>query len=53
MTVLARVGVRSGSNSQEIAMEAYNVVRFKVKPGQEKAFIDYHKKAPTFAGMLR
>ena len=33
-------------------MEAYNVVRFKVKPGQEKAFIDYHKKAPTFAGML-
>ncbi len=33
-------------------MTAYNVVRFKVKPGQEQAFIDIHKKAKAFAGML-
>ncbi len=33
-------------------MIAYNAVRFKVKPGQEQAFIDYHKKAPKLAGML-
>ena len=33
-------------------MTAYNVVRFKVKSGQEQAFIDIHKKAKAFAGML-
>lgn len=32
-------------------MSAYNVVRFKVKPGHEQAFIDIHKSAPAFAGM--
>jgi hypothetical protein len=26
-------------------MPAYNVVRFRTKPGQEQAFIDAHKKA--------
>ncbi len=26
-------------------MEAFNVVRFRVKPGQEQAFIDAHRKA--------
>ena len=32
-------------------MTAYNVVRFKVKPGQETAFVALHKKAPLFEGM--
>ena len=32
-------------------MTAYNVVRFKVKPGQEQKFIDAHKNAPTIEGM--
>lgn len=32
-------------------MTAYNVVRFKVKPGQEQKFIDAHKKMPEIAGM--
>ncbi len=26
-------------------MTAYNIVRFRTKPGQEQAFIDAHKKA--------
>jgi len=33
-------------------MTAYNVVRFKVKPGQEQKFIDTHKNAPAIEGML-
>ena len=33
-------------------MTAYNVVRFKVKPGQEQAFINAHKNAPAIEGML-
>ena len=33
-------------------MTAYNVVRFKVKPGQEQKFIDAHKSAPAIEGML-
>ena len=32
-------------------MTAYNVVRFKVKPGQEQKFIDAHKNAPSIEGM--
>jgi hypothetical protein len=32
-------------------MTAYNIVRFKVKPGQDKAFLDAHKKLEGFAGM--
>ena len=32
-------------------MGAYNVVRFRVKPGCEQRFIDAHKKArPAFKG---
>ncbi len=32
-------------------MEAYNVVRFKVKPGQEAKFIEMHKNFPKRPGM--
>lgn len=32
-------------------MTAYNVVRFKVKAGQEQKFIDAHKNLPDMAGM--
>ena len=32
-------------------MKAYNVVRFKVKLGQEAAFIDKHKNFPKEPGM--
>jgi len=32
-------------------MKAYNVVRFKVKPGQETKFVDMHKTFPKIAGM--
>ena len=32
-------------------MTAYNVVRFKVKSGQEQKFIDMHKNLPDLAGM--
>jgi hypothetical protein len=32
-------------------MTAYNVVRFKVKPGQEQKFIDMHKNLPNLDGM--
>lgn len=32
-------------------MTAYNVVRFKVKPGQEQAFLEYHKNAAALDGM--
>lgn len=31
-------------------MRAYNVVRFKVKPGQEEAFIAAHRAATGFPG---
>jgi quinol monooxygenase YgiN len=34
-------------------MTAFNVVRFRVKPGQEKAFIDHHKKAELNAKGFR
>jgi hypothetical protein len=35
-------------------MTAYNVVRFKVKPGRDQEFIDAHKDAdPDFDGMRR
>lgn len=33
---------------------AFNIVRFRVKPGREQDFIDAHRKAdPTFKGFLR
>ena len=35
-------------------MTAFNVVRFRVKPGREEQFLDEHRKArPGFQGMLR
>jgi quinol monooxygenase YgiN len=35
-------------------MQAFNVVRFRVKPGREKEFLDAHRKAhPDFAGFKR
>jgi len=35
-------------------MTAFNIVRFRVKPGREEAFIEAHRKAdPTFKGFLR
>lgn len=33
-------------------MTAYNIVRFKVKEGLEQAFLDAHKNAKPFAGMI-
>ena len=33
-------------------MTAYNVVRFKVKAGQEQKFIDMHKHLPDLPGMV-
>jgi hypothetical protein len=34
-------------------MTAYNIVRFRVKPGYEQKFIDVHKAArPNFRGFL-
>ena len=35
-------------------MNAFNVVRFRVKPGREEAFLEAHRRAdPTFKGFLR
>jgi hypothetical protein len=35
-------------------MTAFNVVRFRVKPGREQEFEDAHRKAPRdFAGLVR
>jgi hypothetical protein len=34
-------------------MNAFNVVRFKVKPGREEAFVEAHRRADvTFKGLL-
>ncbi|MBI2719925.1 MAG: DUF718 domain-containing protein [Rhizobiales bacterium] len=33
-------------------MTAYNVVRFKVKPGQEKAFVEAHNNLQNLPGMI-
>jgi hypothetical protein len=32
-------------------MTSYNVVRFKVKPGQDDAFLEAHRKAPKIEGL--
>lgn len=32
-------------------MTSYNVVRFKVKPGQDQAFLDAHRNAPVIKGL--
>jgi hypothetical protein len=35
-------------------MTAFNIVRFRVKPGREQAFIDAHRRADaTFAGLRK
>lgn len=35
-------------------MTAFNIVRFRVKPGREQAFLDAHRSAdPRFKGFLR
>jgi hypothetical protein len=34
-----------GSREGGLSMTAFNVVRFRVKPGQEEAFIEHHRKA--------
>lgn len=34
-------------------MTAYNVVRFRIKPGQEQAFIEAHEKADLNVGGFR
>jgi hypothetical protein len=35
-------------------MTAYNIVRFRVKPGREEAFVEAHRRAdPAFKGFLR
>jgi hypothetical protein len=31
----------------EVGMTAYNVVRFRVKPGRDREFIDLHRSAPV------
>jgi len=37
----------------ENIMTAFNVVRFRVKPGEDERFIDYHRKQkPEFKGFL-
>ena len=35
-------------------MTAFNIVRFRVKPGHDEAFIEAHRRAdPTFKGFVR
>ena len=35
-------------------MSAFNVVRFRVKPGRERDFVEAHKRAdPVFKGFVR
>jgi len=35
-------------------MHAFNIVRFRVKPGREQAFVEAHRRLdPTFRGFLR
>ena len=35
-------------------MTAFNIVRFRVKPGHDEAFIQAHRRAdPTFKGFVR
>jgi hypothetical protein len=39
---------------EETSMTAFNVVRFRVKPGREAEFVDAHRKAQrTFPGSRR
>ena len=35
-------------------MSAFNIVRFRVKPGREEAFLEAHRRAdPSFKGFVR
>ena len=34
-------------------MTAYNVVRFKVKPGKEAEFVEHHRSFPAIRGMRK
>ena len=37
-----------------MAATAFNIVRFRVRPGREEAFVEAHRKAdPTFKGFRR
>lgn len=35
-------------------MNAFNIVRFRVKPGREEAFVEFHRRTePDFKGFVR
>jgi hypothetical protein len=36
----------------EVQMTAYNVVRFRVKPGKETQFVEMHRNIPQMTGMM-
>jgi len=37
-----------------MSQAAFNIVRFRVKPGRQQAFLEAHRRAdPTFKGFLR
>jgi hypothetical protein len=40
------------ASEEEDGMTAYTIVRFKVKAGQEPAFLDFHRNATCLVGML-
>jgi hypothetical protein len=49
----AMVRRRGWDNERRGDMTAFNVVRFKVKPGNEQRFVDAHRKErPAFKGFL-
>src|SRR5580704_12502263 len=42
------------SASKEVVMTAFNVVRFRVKPGMEQAFLDAHRDGKAaWPGLVR
>src|SRR5258705_220878 len=44
--------IRRGEKQKEPLMTAFNAVRFRVKPGQDQAFLDAHKKMnPQWQGI--
>jgi len=55
LALASALPARASSAAQqatEAPMTAFNAVRFKVKPGQDQAFLDAHKKVnPMWAGM--
>ncbi len=47
------IGIPYWDNERRGDMTAFNVVRFKVKPGNEQQFVDAHRKLrPAFKGFL-